>query len=153
MDVRQDTLFLFVTSHGEEGEIAVHMKGFRFAQLTPQRLKRMLDRSGIENRLIVLSACHSGSFIPALAGPKTLVITAARADRSSFGCEDRRRWTYFGDAFFNQALRRETSFRQAFARAKRLIAAWEARDGLRPSLPQIAGGEALPVDGVRSHGD
>ena len=94
--------------------------------------------------MLVVSACHSGSFIPTLASPTTLVIAAARADRSSFGCEDRRRWTYFGDAYFNKALREETSFRQAFARARRLITLWETRDGLMPSLPQIAGGEALP---------
>jgi hypothetical protein len=92
-----------------------------------------------------VSACHSGSFIPALAGPTTLVIAAARADRSSFGCEDRRRWTYFGDAYFNRALRAETSFTRAFARARQLISLWETAERLTPSLPQIAGGEALPT--------
>jgi hypothetical protein len=72
-----------------------------------------------------------------------LVIAAARADRSSFGCDDKREWTFFGDAFFNKALREETSFKRAFARAKRLIAQWEARGKLTPSLPQMMGGEAL----------
>jgi hypothetical protein len=74
----------------------------------------------------------------------TLVIAAARADRSSFGCEDRRLWTYFGDAYFNRALRQETSFRRAFELARQLIATWEVEARLQPSLPQIAGGEALP---------
>lgn len=143
LDPSRDTLFLFLTSHGEEGRMAVQMPGSYPRQLTPGRLKGMLDRSGIARRVIVVSACHAGSFIPALAGPTSLVIAAARADRSSFGCEDRRRWTYFGDAFFNHALRAETSFRKAFERAKRLIALWEMRDGLHRSLPQIAGGEAL----------
>jgi hypothetical protein len=143
MDAGRDTLFLFLTSHGDKGRLAVEMPGYRFRPLTPQRLTRMLDRSGIRNRVIVVSACHSGSFIPALANPTTLVITAARADRSSFGCEDRRRWTYFGDAYFNHALREEASFKDAFVRARRLIALWELRDKLMPSLPQIAGGEAL----------
>jgi hypothetical protein len=95
------------------------------------------------NRVIVISACHSGSFIPALAEPHTLVMTAARADRTSFGCDDKRRWTYFGDAYFNRALREETSFLRAFARAKRTIGLWEAAEKLVPSLPQVAGGEAL----------
>jgi hypothetical protein len=143
MDTGRDTLFLFLTSHGDKGRLAVEMPGYKFRPLTPQRLAGMLDASGIKNRVIVVSACHSGSFIPALATPTTLVIAAARADRSSFGCEDRRRWTYFGDAYFNHALRQETSFKDAFARAKRLIALWELRDKLMPSLPQIAGGEAL----------
>ena len=142
MDGRRDTLFLFLTSHGE-GVLSVRMPGLMLAQLRPESLKKMLDRSGIHKRVIVVSSCHSGSFIPALADPKTLVITASRADRSSFGCEDRRQWTYFGDAYFNRALRQETSFTRAFERAKQLIAEWEAEDGLRPSLPQIAGGEGL----------
>jgi hypothetical protein len=143
MDRERDTLFLFLTSHGTDGVLAVDMPGLKLPQLKPERLRRMLDKAGIKNRVIVVSACHSGSFIPALAGPTSLIITAAQADRSSFGCEDRRRWTYFGDAYFNRALRHETSFRRAFEQARRTIAEWEARDQLRPSLPQIAGGEAL----------
>jgi hypothetical protein len=138
-----DTLFLFLTSHGQRDLIAVEMPGFDFAALTPAELKAMLDRSQIKNRVIVISACHSGSFVPALAGPTSLVIAAAHADRTSFGCEDRREWTYFGDAFFNRALRRERSFERAFDRARRLIDRWETSEGLIQSLPQIAGGEAL----------
>lgn len=145
MDPARDTLFLFLTSHGERALFAVEMEGVRLQNLTPRVLKGMLDRSGIQNSVIVVSACHSGSFIPALAGPKRLVIAAAHADRTSFGCDDRREWTYFGDAFFNQALREETSFKRAFARAKDLIEQWEKRDKLVPSLPQMKGGEALAL--------
>jgi hypothetical protein len=143
MDVERDTLFLFFTSHGDKGKLAVEFPRLGFTKITPDEIKSMLDRSGIRNRVIVVSACHSGSFIPTLADPQTLVIAAAHADRSSFGCEDRRQWTYFGDAYFNRALREGTSFRGAFARAESLIAAWEQREGLIPSLPQMAGGEAL----------
>jgi hypothetical protein len=84
------------------------------------------------------------SFVRLVADARTLVITAARADRSSFGCEDRRPWTYFGDAYFNQALRHEESFTRAFEDAKRTIARWERAERLTPSLPRIAGGQALP---------
>jgi hypothetical protein len=143
MDPDRDTLFLFLTSHGRPGSFDVEMPGLRLKPLKPEQLRELLDRAGIKRRVIVVSSCHSGSFIPTLASPTSLVIAAARTDRSSFGCEDRRRWTYFGDAYFNQALREETSFRRAFARARRLITIWELRDQLTSSLPQIAGGEAL----------
>ena len=143
MDVDRDTLLLFLTSHGVEGVLALEMPGVKLKQLRPTDLRRMLARSGIKNRVVILSSCHSGSFIPALADAKTLVITASRADRSSFGCEDQREWTYFGDAYFNRALRQESSFRRAFNKAKELITGWEVRDRLMPSLPQIAGGEGL----------
>jgi len=48
-----------------------------------------------------------------------------------------------GDACCNRALQQERSFKRAFERAKPLVAEWESEDGLRPSLPQIAGGEGL----------
>jgi hypothetical protein len=143
MNKDADVLFLFLTSHGMKGRFVVEMTGFGLNDLTPDRLRGILDRSGIKNRVLIVSACHSGSFIPALAEPNTLVITAAHADRTSFGCDDRREWTYFGDAFFNRALRQERSFEKAFERARQLITRWETKDKLIPSLPQIAGGEAL----------
>ena len=83
MDPSRDVLFLFLTSHGEDGLFAVEMPRFDLKPLRPESLKDMLKRSGIKNSVIVLSACHSGSFLPALADPTTLVIAAARADRSS----------------------------------------------------------------------
>ena len=143
MNKDQDVLFLFLTSHGSKGIFAIDMTGFGLNNLTPSRLRSSLDRSGIKNRVIVVSACHSGSFIPALAEPNTLLITAAHADRTSFGCSDQNEWTYFGDAFFNRALRQERSFERAFHRANQLIARWESKDRLTPSLPQIVVGEAL----------
>jgi len=138
-----DTLFLFLTSHGRKNLFAVEMPGFAFASLTPAALKAMLDRARIKSSVVVVSACHSGSFIPKLADATTLVIAAAHADRSSFGCEDRREWTYFGDAFFNRALRQERSFERAFQLARRTIGRWERQERLVRSLPQISGGEAL----------
>jgi len=143
MNKDEDVLFLFLTSHGSKHQFAVEMQGFPLNTLNPGILRTMLDRSGIKNSVIVVSACHSGSFVPVLADPTTLVIAAAHEDRNSFGCEDRREWTYFGDAYFNQSLRRERSFERAFERATELVGQWEARDKLTPSLPQIAGGEEL----------
>jgi hypothetical protein len=143
MNKDRDVLFLFLTSHGNKGLVAVELRGFGLNNLTPDRLRASLDRSGIRNRVVVVSACHSGSFIPALAEPNTLLITAAHADRNSFGCNDRNEWTYFGDAYFNRALRQERSFEKAFHRANALIESWEKKDRLIPSLPQIVVGEAV----------
>jgi len=146
MDSANDTLFLFVTTHGLRSVLAVEMPFVGLDHLRPRSLKAMLDKSGIRNRVLVLSACHAGSFIPALADARTLVIAAARADRTSFGCDDKRPWTYFGDAYFNRALRAETSFRRAFVRARKEIRVWERAAKLTPSLPQMKGGEALRLD-------
>jgi hypothetical protein len=103
----------------------------------------MLDRSGIRWRVIVISACYSGSFIDALKDRRTLIITAASRNRTSFGCSNENDFTYFGDAYFNQALRHGSSFIGAFDEARRIIAAREREEELTPSQPQIYVGAAM----------
>ena len=103
----------------------------------------MLGRTGIQHRIVIISACYSGVFVGPLASDNTLVITAADFDHSSFGCEDKIKWTYFGDAFFNRALRSTSDLRSAFATARKLISVRERQEGLVPSNPQIAGGKKI----------
>jgi hypothetical protein len=133
-----DVLFLFITSHGTDGLVSVLFPRFALNEITPDRLVKALDKAGIRNRVLVISACHSGSFIPALANDNTLILTAARADRTSFGCSNENEWTYFGDAYFNHALRQGTSFIDAFDVARNLISGWEAKQKFTPSEPQIS---------------
>jgi hypothetical protein len=135
-----DVLFLILTSHGSHDGLAV-VAGRLSQILTPAALGRMLDRTGIHHKVVVISACYSGVFISRLAGPDTMVITAADAQHPSFGCQDRAKWTYFGNAFFNVALRRAENVQDAFVRARTLVKEREAREGFIPSNPQIAGGE------------
>ncbi len=103
----------------------------------------MLDDSGIGPAVIVVSACHSGSFIDEIAAPDRLVITAARGDRTSFGCRDGAEWTEFGESFFDRALRSEADPRKAFPVAAEDVARKEAVDGLTPSLPQMVEGVGI----------
>ena len=104
VDPEQDILFLMLTSHGSRDGLTVKA-GSRNDTLSPAALSAMLAFTGVRHRVVILSACYSGVFIPALAGPDTLVITAADADHPSFGCKDGAKRTYFGEAFFNAALR------------------------------------------------
>jgi hypothetical protein len=143
MRPERDVLFLFVTSHGSKGQIGVSFPSFPLNSLTPDRLLAALDRAGIKNRVLVLSACHSGSFIPSLQNENTLILAAAHAEKTSFGCSNENEWTYFGDAYFNQALRTETSFVAAFDKASATIKSWEQRDGLEASEPQISLGSGI----------
>jgi hypothetical protein len=91
--------------------------------------------------VIVVSACYSGSFIPALQDDNTLVITASRADRNSFGCDARNSMTDFGRAYFSEALKQTMSFTAAFNLASTRIAAREKAEGLTPSQPQMSLGK------------
>ena len=144
MDRENDILFLIMTSHGSQAGVAVQA-GRREETLSPAVLAGMLRRTGVQHRIVVISACYSGVFVGPLTGADTLVITAADSDHSSFGCQDKVKWTYFGDAFFNRALRHTTDLRSAFATARKLISAREKHDGLVPSNPQIAGGKNIDI--------
>ncbi len=143
MDPREDVLFLYLTSHGAPGDLAVDFPPLGLNDISPGELRRMLDAAGIKWRVIVISACYSGSFIEALRGPDALVITAAARDRTSFGCSNRADYTYFGRAYFAQALREGYSFTAAFSRASALIRARERREKITPSRPQMALGSAI----------
>jgi hypothetical protein len=76
--------------------------------------------------VIIVSACFSGNFIPPfIKDPGATVLTAAAADKTSFGCEPSRDWTFFGDALFNHALRGGQGLNEAYRDALKLISAWE----------------------------
>src|SRR5690606_8754713 len=101
------------------------------------------DGSGIRNRLLIVSACFSGGFIPDLATPDTLVITAARHDRPSFGCGDSGSATYFGQALLVEGLNRDGGLVDAFDHARRQVGRREMREGHEPSFPQINVGDRI----------
>jgi hypothetical protein len=144
MDAAKDILVVFLTSHGSPDGLDV-VAGHRRETLSPRALRSMLNASGARYRVVIISACYSGVFARALADPRTLVITAAAPNRPSFGCEDGATWTYFGDAFFNQALRSSRTLNEAFCRARDIVTKRERKEGFEPSRPQIAGGsEVLP---------
>jgi hypothetical protein len=143
MNKDEDVLLLFMTSHGGPGTFALRLPGLVDAALTPRQLAELLDGEGIKNRIVIVSACYSGSFVRPLADDNTIVLTAADAKSPSFGCSNEREWTYFGDAFFNQSLRPDASIENAFLDAKAMIRQWEARDGLGASNPQGHFGRAL----------
>lgn len=138
LDPAADVLFVILTSHGAPEGIGVKGAG-RSGLLSPDAIGAVLARSPVRHKVLIVSACFAGIFT-GLADDDTLVVTAADATHSSFGCQPEARWTYFGDAFFNQALRRDRSIPRAFAQARGLIAAREAAEGFTPSNPQMAGG-------------
>ena len=144
MDPDEDILFLFLTSHGsKDHKFALDFWPMRFNTLDPRRLRELLDEAGIKRRVVVISACYSGGFIDALKDDNTLVIAAAAPDRNSFGCSNEADFTYFGKAYFDEALRQTYSFVEAFERARPLIAARETREDFPESDPRLSLGEAI----------
>jgi hypothetical protein len=144
MNRDEDVLFLYLTSHGsEDHRLSMQFWPLKLNDIDPAMLREMLDRSGIKWRVIAISACYSGGFIDALKDEHTLVITAADAEHTSFGCGVQSDFTYFGRAYFDEALRETWSFTDAFQRARGAIGARERAESLSPSNPQIYAGARI----------
>jgi hypothetical protein len=137
MDPAQDVLVLFLTSHGSEDGLEVRNGTLPLAQIEPADLRQALDESGIRWRVVVVSACYAGVFIDALKDDATAVVTAADAAHSSFGCQEDRELTWFGEAFLKDALPSSDSLEEAFAGAARLIAQREDSEHQVHSNPQL----------------
>lgn len=145
-----DGCLVYFSSHGAPSGVVV---GDRL--LAPEVLDAMLnDACGARPTIVVVSACFSGVFVPALAAPNRMVLTAARPDRSSFGCGEADRYPYFDDCFLQ-------SFGQAgdFVALGRKVQACVARREVEthmspPSEPQLWIGPALrpllPLYGLAS---
>ncbi len=146
MDKEKDILFLFMTSHGgRDYRFSLDMWPWRFSDLDPKRLRALIDASGIKWKVVVVSACYSGGFVEALKSPTTLVITASAPDKNSFGCSNEADFTYFGKAYFDQALRKTTSFTEAFELARAEVIEREAKEKQTPSAPQMSLGAEIAV--------
>src|SRR3954469_21972675 len=142
-DAREDVLVLYLTSHGAPVGIAYHDGDEGFGVLTPARFAGLLGSLGFRNRLLILSACYSGVFVPALWSDSTALFTAASAGRSSFGCAADNDSTYFGDAMINHALRKPQPLADASAEALRLIDRWESARHYEASFPQVSIGNGV----------
>jgi hypothetical protein len=143
IDPDEDVLVLYSTGHGAPYGITYHDGDQGYGILTPARLAGLLDELRLRNRLLILSACYSGMFVPALWSDSTALMTAASASRTSFGCAADNDWTFFGDAMINRALRKPQPLAAASTEALKLVGEWEAAKKYEPSYPQISIGSRV----------
>jgi hypothetical protein len=136
IDRQEDALILYTTSHGAPFGLYYNDGNNGYGLISPIRLKAMLDQLGLGNRLLIVSACYAGVFVPILQSDTTAIVTAASHDRTSFGCAAENDWTFFGDAMINHALRKAQPLAAAFGEAEGLVGDWEKQLQVRPSLPQ-----------------
>lgn len=129
----------YFSSHGSPYGVLVDQD-----LLTPGRLASMLDEAcGKRPTIVVLSACFSGVFVPSLAKPYRMVLTAARPDRSSFGCGEADKYPYFDECFL-QATPGARDFIGLADAVRTCVAVREAKEGMSPpSEPQLYIGGAL----------
>jgi hypothetical protein len=138
MDPVEDVLVLYTTSHGARFGIVYNDADQGFGAISPTRLWTTLSQLGIRNRLILISACYAGVFVPLLSSDTTAIVTAASSTKTSFGCQADNDWTFFGDALVNHALRKPQPLAAAADEAVKTIASWERDGRLEPSEPQVS---------------
>ncbi|WP_266171228.1 C13 family peptidase [Dyella subtropica] len=140
----EDILMLYLTTHGDpDHNLLVDLDPLPLDQIGAPDLADILNKHPFKWKVVVVNACYSGGFVPNLHGPGTLVLTAARTDRSSFGCGSDSDITYFGRAWLVDALNRTPDFIEAFKQATGEIGQWEQKDKLTPSEPQIDVGSGI----------
>ncbi|HGM5578494.1 TPA: C13 family peptidase [Pseudomonas putida] len=134
----EDIVFVYLTSHGShDHQLVLDQPRLQLADLSADELANALAPLKDRDKVIVISACYSGGYIAPLKDDRTLIMTAARPDRVSFGCSEEADFTYFGDALFAQALNQTDDLKQAFELARISVAERERREGFEASEPQI----------------
>lgn len=91
----------FMTSHGNED--GFYLRPER-RLLTPSILDRLLSEGcGAVPTVVIVSACHSGTFIDNGARrPNRVILTAAATNRTSFGCGADDEYTYYDWCLLHQ---------------------------------------------------
>lgn len=134
----EDLVFIYLTSHGsQDHQLVLDQPRLQLADMTANELASALAPLQHRDKVIVISACYSGGYIAPLKDERTLIMTAARPDRVSFGCSEEADFTYFGDALFAQALNQTDDLKQAFERASAIVAEREHTEGFEASEPQL----------------
>lgn len=129
----------FYTSHGVPQGVVMGSMG-----VSPQGMARLINATcGDRPSLIVISACFSGVFVPALSAPNRVVMTAARRDRSSFGCGESDVYTFF-DTCILEELPQAPTFAVLGDRVRVCVEKRETAMGVSPaSEPQMTVGETI----------
>jgi hypothetical protein len=87
---------VYATSHGDRAGLTLARDPASGYRLRPTTLHRVVQVAcGAAPTVLVLSGCYTGTFLrPPLLGPHRLILTAAAADRPSFGCGAQQQYTY-----------------------------------------------------------
>ena len=130
---------IYFTSHGAPQGVVVGE-----GVMPPGMLDQLIGATcGDRPTVVVISACFSGVFVPVLEGPNRMILTAARRDRSSFGCGEDDKYPYF-DTCLLRELPAARDFMALGPAVQACVARREVETGMRPpSEPQLSIGVRL----------
>lgn len=133
---------LYFTSHGSPDGLVFGPA----ATLTPAAMAILVRQwCGARPTVVIVSACYSGVFTTALAAPNRMILTAARRDRTSFGCGAEETWPWF-DGCVIESLPGAADFLALAAAARTCVARKEQAAGITvPSEPQLFVGSEMQL--------
>ncbi len=139
-----DGCLLYFTSHGAETGLLMSQDKDNEQTLSPEMMGRVVNEyCAGRPAVVVVSACHSGTFLrDGVVADDRIVLTAARKERVSFGCEFRLRYNYF-DGCLLAEIDRSATWSELFGRTRACIERLEAGLNEKPSEPQAAFGEKV----------
>jgi hypothetical protein len=144
MQPQEDVLIVYLASHGgQDSTLTTYLPGVSLKAVDAGKIAAALKEAGFKWKIVIVSACYSGSYIPVLKDPGTMIITSSSATSTSFGCSATSDITWFGRAFLIDGLPRSRSFEEAYRLASKAVAVWETEQGLENSLPQIETGAQI----------
>jgi hypothetical protein len=140
----QKACLVFLTSHGSRHGLLLTDDLEHERSLDPSALGRMLDAGcGSVPTVAIVSGCYSGIFIGRVtAAPNRIILTAARDDRTSFGCAAEERLTYFDDCLF-QAWPKSQTFAALYRATDSCVRQKENALGVVHSEPQAYFGDQV----------
>jgi hypothetical protein len=136
---------VFLTSHGMRDGLLLRDDLDHNRRLDPSAFGRMLDQGcGSAPTVAIVSGCYSGIFIGRVTeAPNRIILTAARDDRTSFGCSAEERFTYFDDCLF-QSWPKSRTFATLYRATEACVRAKERNLGMAPhSEPQAYFGDQV----------
>ena len=141
---------VFITSHGAHGP-GVYLAP-RTEFLSPDDLDTALRAGcGSAPTVAIVSACYTGAFAgPPVAQPNRIVLTAAAADRPSFGCGAGRELAYYDQCLLGSLDSLPRDWRDVIGETDRCVTGLETAEHEPPSDPQSYVGRnaaGLPVAG------
>ena len=139
---QQDACLFYVSSHGKKGD-GVYMKRALDTQLTPAQLNTALNWTcGTAPTVVMVSACYSGQFIQPLHADNRIIMTAASAQRPSFGCSEAQEYTFWDGCVIDH-FERSSTWENLYTNVKQCIAQKEQQLGYPASQPQAYFGKNM----------
>ena len=138
----QDACLFYVPSHSKQGD-GVYMKRVHDGQLTPAQLNTALNWTcGTAPTVVMVSACYSGQFIQPLHADNRIIMTAASAQRPSFGCSEAQEYTFWDGCVIDH-FERSSTWEILYTNVKQCIAQKEQQLGYPASQPQAYFGKNM----------